>query len=113
VFPILTVLVVAAQSVYYEAKVSTFGCFSVAEVQELQRVRDDAKAFQMALLTKQMQGQCIGIVKGTLVEGVVAGRNKSILRVNGKIDPPGYEAPLDDFTVKEMPAKDTTKPDPS
>jgi hypothetical protein len=113
VYPILIVLVVAAQSVYYEAKVSTFGCFSIAEVRELQQLRTDAKAFQIALLAKQMQGQCIGIVKGTLVEGQLESKDKTILRVNGRIDPPGYEAPVDDFGIKEMPPPDAPEPDPS
>jgi hypothetical protein len=100
---ILAGLVVAAQTAYYEAKVPTFGCFSIAEVHELQHLRTNSKAFQMALITKQMQGQCVAIVKGTQVEGALESTDRSVLRVNERFDPPGYETPVADFAVKETP----------
>jgi hypothetical protein len=99
---ILAVVLVASQVTYYEAKVTTFGCTSIEEVQRLQSLRSDQKAFQMALLGKQMYGECVTILKGTLVEGSIETSNKSILRVNQWIEPPGYEAPLDDFEIKSF-----------
>jgi hypothetical protein len=85
---------------YYQAKVTSFGCTSIEEVHRLQTLRSDEKAFQMALLEKQMYGECVTILKGTLVEGLIETSDKSILRVNQRIEPPGYEAPLDDFEIK-------------
>lgn len=98
---ILAVLV-ASQVTYYEAKVTTFGCTSIEEVHRLQRLRSDRKAFQMALIEQQMHGECVTILKGTLVEGSIESSDKSILRVNKQIEPPGYEAPLDDFEIKAV-----------
>ena len=92
----------ASQLTYYEAKVTTFGCTSIEEVSRLQTIRSDQKAFQMALLEKQMYGECVTILPGTLVQGSVEDTNKSILRVNQQIEPPGYEAPRDDFEIKAM-----------
>jgi hypothetical protein len=34
------------------------------------------------------------------VEGSVEITDKSILRVNTRVAPPGYEAPLEDFEIK-------------
>ena len=87
----------AASQKTYEAKVSTFGCTSIDAVSDLQKVRADAKAFQAALVEKQMYGECVAILKGTLVQGSIEAADDSILRVNYEIDPPGYEAPLGDF----------------
>jgi hypothetical protein len=101
--PILAVLVAAAQLTYYEAKVASFGCFSIKEIHRLQSIRSDQNAFQMALIRKQVDGECVAILKGTTVEGSIESTDKSILRVNKQVDPPGYEAPLDDFEVKAMP----------
>jgi hypothetical protein len=42
----------------------------------------------------------IAILKGTLVQGSIEGTDNSILRVNQEIDPPAYQAPLDDFELK-------------
>jgi hypothetical protein len=98
--PILAVLVAAALPSFYQAKVTSFGCFSIEEVHQLEGLRSDPKAFQMALIKKQVDGQCVMILKGTTVEGWVESTDKSILRVNKRVDPPGYEAPLDDFTLK-------------
>ena len=99
---ILATVLVASQMTYYEAKVTTFGCTSIEEVSRLQTIRSDQKAFQMALLEKQMYGECVTILQGTLVQGSVEDTDKSILRVNQQIEPPGYEAPRDDFEVKAM-----------
>jgi hypothetical protein len=95
--PILAILIATGQMTYYEAKVSTFGCYSIEEVQQLQSIRSDRIAFQKALLESQIYGQCVTILKGTVVEGSIETTNMSILRVNMHVDPPGYEAPLDDF----------------
>ena len=102
---ILATVLVASQMTYYEAKVTTFGCTSIEEVSRLQTIRSDQKAFHMALLEKQMYGECVTILQGTLVQGSVEDTNKSILRVNQQIEPPGYEAPRDDFEVKAMDQK--------
>ena len=102
---ILGVVLVASQLTYYEAKVTSFGCTSIEEVHRLQSLRSDQKAFQMALLEKQMYGECVTILKGTLVQGSIETSDKSILRVNQQVEPPGYEAPLADFEVKAAEAK--------
>ena len=57
----------------------------------------------MALLEKQIYGECVTILQGTLVEGSIEITDKSILRVNGQVEPPGYEAPRDDFEIKAQP----------
>jgi hypothetical protein len=98
--PLLAVALIAWQGTYYEAKVTTFGCTSIDAVSRLQSVRPDKKAFQMALLQQQVYGECVTILKGTVVEGSIEASDKSILRVNQQVDPPGYEAPLDDFEIK-------------
>jgi hypothetical protein len=105
VYPFLAVLVAAAQPVYYEAKVTSYGCLSIKEVHELQGMRADVKAFQMAFVRKQVAGQCVTILKGTTVGGAVESADTSILRVNKRVQPPGYEAPLEDFKLKAADAK--------
>jgi hypothetical protein len=97
---ILAVALVASQTTYYEAKVASFGCTSIDAVSELQKVRSDQKAFQMTLIEKQMYGECVSVLQGTLVHGSIDAADKSILRVNEDIDPPGYEAPSEDFEIK-------------
>ncbi|WP_041368204.1 hypothetical protein [Methylocella silvestris] len=97
---ILAIALVASQTTYYEAKVTTFGCTSIEAVSELQKVRSDEKALQAALMDKQLSGECVAILKGTQVEGSNEPADSSILRVNQKIEPPGYEAPLEDFEAK-------------
>jgi hypothetical protein len=97
----LAVALVAWEGTYYEAKVESFGCTSIEEVSRLQSIRSDQKAFQMALLEKQIYGECVTILKGTVVEGEIETTDSSILRVNGHVEPPGYEAPRDDFDIKE------------
>jgi hypothetical protein len=91
---------VKASPTIYEAKVKTYGCNSVETVSRLQGVRGDQKAFQMALYEQIFHGQCIEITKETPVEGAIEPGDKSILRVNGEVDPPGYMAPLVDFEIK-------------
>ncbi len=95
-----TYALAASQPLYYEATTTTFGCTSIEAVSKLQAVRIDQKIFQTALLEQQTYGECVAILKGTLVQGEIETTDKSILRVNGWIDPPGYEAPLDDFEIK-------------
>src|SRR5271166_6228917 len=102
---ILAVALVASQITYYEARVMTFGCTSIDAVSQLQKVRSDEKAFQAALMDKQLYGECVAILQGTQVEGSIDAADNSILRVNGKIEPPGYEAPLEDFETKAMDGK--------
>jgi len=99
---ILAIALVASQTTYYEAKVTTFGCTSIDAVSQLQKVRSDGKAFQTALMEKQVYGECVAILKGTLVRGSIEATDGSVLRVNQEIDPPGYEAPLGDFETKPM-----------
>ena len=102
---ILAITLVASQTTYYQAKVTTFGCTSIDAVSQLQKVRSDGKAFQTALMEKQTYGECVAILKGTLVQGSIERTDDSILRVNQEIDPPGYEAPLSDFKAKAMAGK--------
>ncbi len=94
---ILAVLV-AAQTMYV-AKVPSFGCTSIEEVSQLMSMRSDPDAFQRAMVEKQLYGQCVEILQGTLVEGTIETDNR-ILRVNAQVDPPGYEAPVDDFELQ-------------
>ena len=99
---ILAVALVASQVTYYQAKVTTFGCTSLEEVHRLRGLRSDQKAFQMALIEKQMYGECVTILAGTVVQGSVEHAEGSILRVNLEVEPPGYEAPLEDFEIKAL-----------
>jgi hypothetical protein len=102
---VLAIALVASQATYYEAKVTTFGCTSIDLVSQLQKVRSEGKAFQAALMEKQIYGECVAILKGTLVQGSIEATDDSILRVNQEIDPPGYDAPLGDFETKAMDGK--------
>jgi flagellar basal body P-ring protein FlgI len=45
------------------------------------------------------------ILNGTLVQGSVEGADNSILAVNQEVEPPGYEAPRDDFEIKATKGK--------
>jgi hypothetical protein len=96
---ILAVLIAASQT-YYVAKVPTFGCNSIEDLSQLQSVRSDEKALRIALTEKQSYGQCVEILKGTVVEGSIDTTDTGILRVNMQSDPPGYEAPFADFELK-------------
>ncbi len=97
---ILAIALATSQITYYEAKTTSFGCTSIEAVSQLQKVRSDEKAFQAALMDKQLYGECVTILQGTQVEGSIDAADNSILRVNEKIEPPGYEAPLEDFETK-------------
>ena len=85
---------------YYEAKVTSFGCSSIEAVSELKKVRSDEVAFEAALTDKKSNGDCVVILKGTQVQGSPEAADSSILRVNDQIEPPGYEAPAEDFGAK-------------
>jgi hypothetical protein len=74
---LLAVVLVASQTTYYEAKVTTFGCTSIEAVSQLQKVRSDQKAFQAALAEQQIYGQCVAILQGTVVENL-AGLNRRL-----------------------------------
>ena len=100
---IAAIVLVGLQTTYYVAKVTSFGCSSIEAAHHLQELRSDQKAFQERLMEKQMSGECVTILQGTLVQGSIEGHDKTILRVNEQIEPPGYEAPLDDFEVKTKP----------
>jgi hypothetical protein len=97
---ILAIALAASQTIYYEAKVETFGCSSIDAVSQLQKVRSDEKALQAALVEKQLYGECVAILQGTRVQGSIEATDNSILRVNQEIEPPGYEAPAEDFEAK-------------
>jgi hypothetical protein len=98
---LLAVALTTAQT-YYEAKVTSFGCTSIEVVKELLDLRSEQAKFQAALLQKQMYGECVTVLKGTVVQGSVEASDASILRLNQQIEPPGYEAPRDDFEIKAM-----------
>ena|SRR5262249_50243644 len=97
---VLGVLLVASQMAYYESKVPSFGCTSIDALSQLQRVRSNAQDFRKALTEKQLYGECVEILEGTLVEGAIESSDSSVLRVNMQSDPPGFEAPLADFEIK-------------
>ena len=101
---ILGVLLAASQ-VVYEAKVTSFGCYSVEDVSELQSVRSDEKAFQMAFLEKRAYGNCVDIPQGTVVEGSIEPTDPSKLVVLIENAPPPFEAPLEDFELKATDGK--------
>ncbi len=101
----LLIALVAATQVLYEAKVATFGCTSTAEVAQLQSVRTDKSAFQMRLYERIFAGECIVIGLGAVVEGAVESPDASILRIQARIDPPGYMVPATDFKTKPAPDK--------
>jgi len=102
---VAAILLVASPTAYYVAKVASFGCTSIEAVSQLQKVRSDQKAFQAALVEKQISGECVAILQGTQVQGSIETSNRSILRVNAQVEPPGYEAPLDDFELKAADGK--------
>jgi hypothetical protein len=102
---IAAILLVASPATYYVAKVASFGCTSIEAVSQLQKLRSDQQAFQAALLEKQMSGECVAILRGTQVQGSIEAGNRSILRVNAQVEPPGYEAPIDDFEIKAADGK--------
>ena len=92
--PLFVVLVSLLLEPRYQARVLTYGCNSSVEVTELQKVRSDAEAFQKLLLAQIAYGQCIGIGKGTVVEGTIEQTDRSILRIEARNSPPGYMVPV-------------------
>lgn len=92
--------VLAASQMVYEAQVATFGCTSIEDVSELQNLRSDEKAFQMAFIEKQAYGECVDIPEGTVVEGSIEPTDTSKLLVLIEKAPPPFEAPLEDFKPK-------------
>ena len=96
---ILAAMVVAS-SMVYEAQVPTFGCTSIEDVLDLQRVRSDDNALQMALIEKKSYGECTDIPEGTVVDGSLEPTNSSMLLVTIEKTPPPFEAPLGDFKLK-------------
>jgi hypothetical protein len=100
---LLAALVVS--TVFYEAKVTTFGCTSTTELSDLQRIRSDTKAFQARLIEQIFQGQCLPIKQGTIVDGSLDSADPAVLRVGRQVAPPGYMAPLDDFEEKPSDTK--------
>ena len=80
---------VGLQTMYYVAKVTSFGCSSIEAVHQLQQVRSDQKAFQEGLIEKQISGECVTILQGTLVQGSIEGDDNSTLRLNAQVEPPG------------------------
>lgn len=100
-YTILAVLVSLSQ-VLYEARVSSYGCSSSAEVAELQQIRRDAEAFQKLLFTQVVYGQCITIGQGAVVEGVADSTDTTVLRINVQSDPPGYIVPSGDFKLVKV-----------
>jgi len=99
---VLAVVLVASQTTYYVAKTTSFGCTSIEAADHLRSLRSDQKALQAALMEKQVSGECVTILQGTLVQGSIEESDRSILRVNQEVEPPGYEAPFEDFEVKAM-----------
>ena len=43
--------------------------------------------------------------EGHAVQGSIETADKSILRVNGQVEPPGIRAPRDDFEIKALDQK--------
>jgi len=95
-------VLIAASQMVYEAKVTSFGCYTVEDVSELQNVRSDETAFQMAFLQKRAYGNCVDIPKGTVVEGSIEPTDPSKLVVLIEKAPPPFEAPLEDFELKAI-----------
>ena len=93
----------AASQILYVANTATFGCSSIEEIAKLQRLRSARKAFQTELYEQIFQGQCVEIAKGKVVEGSIDAGDPSILRVDRRVEPPGFVAPLDDFRKLKQP----------
>jgi hypothetical protein len=95
----------AAASLIYEAKITSFGCYAVEDVSELQRIRSDENAFQTAFLIKRAYGNCVDIPKGTVIEGSIEPTDPSKLVVLIENAPPPFEAPLEDFELRASSGK--------
>lgn len=92
-------VLIAAQTIYM-AKLDSFGCTSPRTVSDLQKIRTEEKTFQTELYKRIFQGECILIMRSTLVEGSLYDQDSSMMLVNRSIQPPGYVAPSDDFELK-------------
>jgi hypothetical protein len=101
---ILAVLV-AGSAMVYEAKVTTFGCNSLAEVTQLQRIRSDKDSFHKRLYQQLVLGECIAIAQGQVVDASLVDTSPMVLRVGAAVNPPGFIAPKDDFKLKADDAK--------
>lgn len=95
--PAIFVILAGALQLLYEARVPSFGCNSSAEVHALERVRADTAAFRDLLGTQIVYGQCIAIARGAVVEGTIEAADSAVLRVDARLSPPGWMAPLGDF----------------
>ena len=98
----LLAMLLAGSQVFYVAHTATFGCTSSAEISRLEQVRTSRKAFRAELIEQIFQGQCVEIAKGKVVEGA-AGADGSMLLVDGRIEPPGFLAPMRDFRKLKTP----------
>jgi hypothetical protein len=65
------------------------------------------------LSQKIVEGDCVQFMTGSVVEGTPDDADPSLLRVQTKIDPPGYLSPLSDFQIKPDENKDDTKTAPT
>jgi hypothetical protein len=100
----LLALLIASQ-VLYVASTATFGCTSIDETARLQKMRAAKKDFKTELMEQTFEGQCVAITKGKVVEGAIEATDSSILRVDRKIEPPGFLAPLHDFHELKRPSQ--------
>lgn len=98
-YAVLVALTAAAQMTYV-ANVASFGCNSIEEVAELQRIRTDDEAYQKLLMAKVVYGQCIVVDPGAVVAGVLDEQDATIIRFGRDLAPPGFMAPLADFEEK-------------
>jgi hypothetical protein len=97
---LLAILAAAASQLIYEAKVTTFGCNSAAEVAELQSIRTDKDKFDTRLRQLLVLGECVAIPQGQVVDGAGVKKNPDVLRIGARVTPPGFMAPKDDFQTK-------------
>ena len=97
----IVAVLAASSQVLYQALVPTFGCNTGVTITQLKDLRVDDKAFEQLLSQKLIEGDCVQFTKGSVVEGVADETDPDILRVQTKVDPPGYLAPSSDFQLKE------------
>jgi hypothetical protein len=105
----IVAVLAASSQILYQAQIPSFGCNTSAMISELQHIRLDEKAFEALLSQKAIQGDCVQFMKGSVVEGEIDDVDPSVLRVQTKIDPPGYLAPTADFELKEEEEKNEKK----
>jgi hypothetical protein len=99
---LITTLLVTSQLLYV-ANRTTYGCSSIEELNSLERIRGDRKAFRAELYEQIFAGQCVEINKGKVVEGSVDSTRTTVLLVDRRIEPPGFLAPLRDFRESKSP----------